>query len=395
VSRVAAIVLTLLAAVLAACGTDDAGTESAIIGDTLTVYASVPRTGPLAPVGEEVLRGQKLALREAGGRAGPFEVNLVALDAVDPETGRWSPGVIAANARKAVQDRQTIAYLGEIETGASSISVPVLNSGGILQVSPRDTFGGLTAPGGNGEPDKYYPSGERTFARVVPGDDAQARALVALMRARGVRRVLLADDRELAGSSLGDRVARLLDRAGVEVVERARLDPRDEVPDSLARAVRAAGADAFFYGGGTREFALEVLRRVHRAAPRLALFSTDDLALAPELPARVGDAAGRLLLTGILPGGGAERAAFRRAYEQTYGTPPGRQAIYGYRAMRLALEAIRRAGPEATSRRAVAREAMGLAGADGAVGASRFAPLRIEGRRLVAVDRRSGVPGPP
>src|SRR3712207_6796176 len=199
--RIAA--LLLVTTVLAAsCGDDDGTTESLIVGDTLTVYSSLPLRGPYADVARDLVRAEKLALKEAGGRAGEFSISYVSLDSADPEEGRWTPGRVAANARKAVQDRQTIAYLGELETGASAISVPILNEGGILQVSPRDTFGGLTARGARGEPEKYYPSGERTFARMVPGDDEQARELVAAMRSQGVRRLLLADDRELAGSSL-------------------------------------------------------------------------------------------------------------------------------------------------------------------------------------------------
>src|SRR5687767_3596132 len=167
--RIAALLLAT-SLLLAACGDDDGVEESLIVGDTLTVYSSVPLRGPYAEISRDIVRAEKLALKEAGGRAGDYSVSYASLDGADPETGRWSPGRVASNARKAVQDRQTIAYLGELESGASAISVPILNEGGILQVSPRDTFGGLTSRGARGEPEKYYPSGERTFARVVPGD---------------------------------------------------------------------------------------------------------------------------------------------------------------------------------------------------------------------------------
>src|SRR3712207_4163874 len=153
--RIAVTALALLALAGAGCGDDEGTAESLITGDSLTVYSSLPLRGPYAAVSRDLVLAEKLALQEAGGRAGDFSVAYVSLDSTDPETGRWSPGRVASNARKAVQDRQTIAYLGELETGASAISVPILNEGGILQVSPRDTFGGLTARGGRGEPQKY------------------------------------------------------------------------------------------------------------------------------------------------------------------------------------------------------------------------------------------------
>src|SRR5918998_3364615 len=139
--------------------------------------------------------GSSERTEEAGGRAGDFRVSYVSLDSADPKTGRWDPGRVADNARTAVEDLQTIAYLGELEAGASAVSVPILNEGGMLQVSPGDTFAGLTEAGLPGEPEKYYPSGRRTFARMVPDDDEQVDRLVALLRRRGVRRLWVADDR--------------------------------------------------------------------------------------------------------------------------------------------------------------------------------------------------------
>jgi branched-chain amino acid transport system substrate-binding protein len=385
--RTAATFLATSLLALGACGDDDGVQESLIVGDTLTVYSSVPLRGPYADVARDVIRAEKLALKEAGGRAGDFSVSYASLDGADPETGRWSPGRVASNARKAVQDRQTIAYLGELEAGASAISVPILNEGGILQVSPRDTFGGLTARGGRGEPEKYYPSGERTFARMVPGDEEQAEELVAAMRRDGVRRLVLADDRELSGSSLGDRLTRLARTSGIEIVRRIRLEADDdsedgiEVPDDLGRDVREERADAFLYAGSYRPFAVEVLEAVHADNPRLALYGADDLALAPDLPARVGAAGRRLTLTGVASPSGAMADGFARRFEAEYGRRPHPQAVFGYRAMRLVLDAVRRAGPDAKSRRRVIREALRRAGTP----RSRFGRFKVEGNRLIAV----------
>jgi branched-chain amino acid transport system substrate-binding protein len=384
--RIACIVVAL-SALLVACGDDDPETESLIVGDTLTVYSSLPLRGPYADVSRDLVLAEKLAIKEAGGRAGEFSVSYVSLDSADPETGRWTPGRVASNARKAVQDRQTIAYLGELETGASAISVPILNEGGILQLSPRDTFGGLTARGARGEPEKYYPSGMRTFGRMVPGDDQQARELVAAMRSAGVKRVVLADDRELSGSSLGDRLTRLARPAGIEIVDRRRLDPDDdaedgiEVPDDLGRKVRADNPDAFLYAGAYRPFAVEVLKAVHAENPGVGLYGSDDLALAPEFPMKAGAAGRQILLTGVTPPRDGDAAEFARRFEREFGRAPHPQAVLGYQAMRIVLDAVTRAGPDATSRRRVIREALRQAGSP----RTRFGRFRVEGNRLIPV----------
>jgi branched-chain amino acid transport system substrate-binding protein len=378
-----ALAVTALLA-LPACGSDDGVEEQEIIGDSLTVYSSLPLSGPLAPVSEDIVRAEKLALEEANGRAGLFNVSYVSLDSADPETGRWDPGRVAANARKAVQDRQTIAYLGEMESGASAISLPILNEGGILQVSPRDTFGGLTegGPGSNrGEPEKYYPSGRQTFARVVPAGDRQATALVDLMRSGGVQRLVIADDRQLAGTSMGDRVTSLAREAGIDVVDRKRLNARGDVPDDLGDDVEARRADAFFYGGGYGTFAVDVLQQVHAADDAVRLYGTDDLAISPDLPERASAVSGRLELTGVDPSPAGDARDFERRFEARFGERPDRQAVLGYRAMRLVLAAIARAGEDADSRREVTRRTLELAGEPRA----RFVRYRVEGERLVRV----------
>jgi branched-chain amino acid transport system substrate-binding protein len=376
-----AALLACLAALAAGCGEDDGIAETRIVGDTLTVYASAPLRGPLEPVGRDLVCAQKLALQEARGRAGAYDVNFAVLDSANPETGRWDPGRVASNARRAVQDRQTIAYVGELETGASAVSVPILNEGGILQVSPRDTYGGLTAPGARGEPDRFYPSGQRTFTRVVPGDDRQARALVAALRSRGVRRLVLADDRGLAGAGLADRVARLARPAGIRVVDRKRLDATGEVPRDLGREVRRERAGAFLYTGAGAGFGAGVLRRVHADAPGVLLFGGDDLALEPGLAQRAGPAGEQLVLTGLDPRPDGADGGFARRFAAACGRAPGRHAILGYDAMRVVLRAIGRAGPEAASRRRVIREALAAPERPRA----RFARYRVEGNRLVRV----------
>lgn len=375
-------VLAVLAVSILACGDDDGAVETRIVGDTLTVYSSLPLQGPLAEVGRDVLRAEKLALKEAGGRSGAYNVSFVSLDSSEPETGRWDPGRVASNARRAVQTPNTIVYLGELEAGASAVSLPILNEGGILQVSPRDTYGGLTERGGRGEPEKYYPSGVENFARVVPPGDDQPAELVATMRNQGVRSLAIADDRGLAGQSLGDGIARAAERAGIEVVDRQRLKVADEVPADLGEDITTERPDAFFYAGAYSDFAAGLLRAVHAADPSVRLFGTDDLAVAPDLPRAIGAAADRLLVTAVDPHPDAE---FERRFEAEYGERPEKQAILGYRAMRLALEAIRRAGEDASRRREVVEQGMGAAGTPLAT----FARYRVTDGRLVRV--RSGM----
>ena len=64
---------------------------------------------------------------------------------------------------------------------------------------------GLTTddPGSEpGEPDKYYPTGDRTYTRIVPKDTIQAAALVTLMKSDGCTKVAMTNDKEVYGAGL-------------------------------------------------------------------------------------------------------------------------------------------------------------------------------------------------
>ena len=98
---------------VAACGDDDSGGGGGGGGKskTLTVYSSLPLQGDSRPQSEDVVRGEQLALEKAGGKAGDFKIKYVSLDDATAATGKWEPGKVSENARKAVGDDNTIAYI--------------------------------------------------------------------------------------------------------------------------------------------------------------------------------------------------------------------------------------------------------------------------------------------
>jgi len=370
------LLLLALAAALAGCGTDvDEETTSGSL--TMTVYASAPLRGEHARDGRDVVDAMKLALQQAGGRAGPFTLNLVALDPTDPETGRWGQEQVLANARAAIGDRNAIAYVGELESAASALALPVLNEGAVPQVSPTSTYTGLTRPvaAGRGEPDRFYPSGVRTFARVVPRGEIEAAAVVERLEDDGATRLLVLRERtgreedHWASRDLALQVAAQARAAGMEVVEEAALDPDAVALRERAADLAAEGADAAFLAGEDPRGAARVLDALHAADPRLALHAPGALAV-PELARAVAPGtAQRLRLTSAAPdprrGAGARFAARFRA---VFGRAPRPSAAFGHAAMATVLRAVRAAGARGNDREAVRAELLGLSGMEGPLG---------------------------
>src|SRR4051812_12771136 len=147
-----------LAVGASACGGSDdnssgsgSGSSSSGGGKTLNVYSSLPAQGAGRTQTVAVINGIKLALEQAGGKAGDFTIKYTPLDDSTAQAGAWTPEQTQANARKAAQDDKLGGYVGEFNSGASAISIPILNESGVPQISPSNTAVGLTSddPGAN------------------------------------------------------------------------------------------------------------------------------------------------------------------------------------------------------------------------------------------------------
>ena len=190
---------------LSGCG-DSGGDQAKTAGGTrpVVVYSSFPLQGPSRPQAEAMNNGAKLALLQAHGRAGSFAVTFKALDDSIAQSGTWDPGQTSANARKASLDPDGAVYLGEYNSGATAVSLPITNDAGMPQLTVSSSVG-LTSGGPGtaaGEPDKYYPSGKRTLVRVAATDNVQGKLLAQLAKSDGCANLAVIDDGEVFGKGL-------------------------------------------------------------------------------------------------------------------------------------------------------------------------------------------------
>lgn len=327
-----------------------------------TIYSSLPLQGASAEQSRDVVRGARLALSQAGGRAGGIPIRYVSLDDSTRQAGTWTPERVQRNASRAVGDASTIAYLGEFNSGASALSIPVLNEAGIAQISPSNTATGLTkdGPGADrGEPDKYLPTGRRNYVRIVPQDQVQAAALARLAQELGAKRVYLVDDREIYGDGIADGVRAALAARGITLAGRSRLGRNGRNATSLARRVRSTRADAMIFGGITANGAPRLFDAVHRRNRRIALLGSDGVAeagftreISRSTRRRTRVAVATLPPAQLPPSAQAVRSALRAQG----GGEPDPYAYYGYEAMSLALDAIARAGARGGEKAAVVEQ---------------------------------------
>jgi branched-chain amino acid transport system substrate-binding protein len=351
---------------VAACGGDDnndsgggGSSTSASSGSTnLTIYSSLPLQGDSRPQSVSVVDGEKLALEKAGGKVGNYTITYKSLDDATAAAGKWEPGATSGDARKAAQDKSTIAYLGEFNSGASAISLPILNEAGILQVSPSNTAVGLTRSQGadKGEPDKYYPSGKRTYGRVVPADHIQAAAQVTYQKDNGCKKLFVLNDKEVYGKGISDQVVPLAKAQGITVLGNQGIDPKAANYRALAGTIKGAGADCIFFGGITQNNAVQLWKDLNAALPNAKLFGPDGVAESA-FSTKIGSKAEKqtfitnpTLDPKLYPQSGQD---FFKEYKAKYGADPEPYAIYGYEAMSVVLQAIKDAGDKGGDRQAV------------------------------------------
>jgi branched-chain amino acid transport system substrate-binding protein len=351
------------ATAISACGGGGSSTSEGGGGGEVSFYSSLPLQGASVAQTKPMVNGMKLALEQANNKAGDFTVNYTSLDDSTAQAGEWDPGQTAADARKAAADPATVYYMGEFNSGASEVSIPILNNAGIPQVSPANTYVGLTTnePGSApGEPDKYYPTGTRTYLRIVPRDSIQAAADLMAMKDAGCTKVAVANDKEAYGAGLAALLELEKKQFGVDITSNTGIDPKAANFRSYASQVKNEGADCFFFAGIVSNGAVQLTKDVHAAVPDAQVFGGDGVCTSSYTSAKEGGVPsdiGPLIQCTVAtldlksyPGG----KEFLKAYADKYGdSNPDPYAIYGYEVMKLGLDTVASLGPDGSDKSAV------------------------------------------
>jgi len=357
---VAGLLVPALAVGVAACGDDGdsggsadetTGTETA--SGELTVRSSLPLQGAQRPQTTDLVNGIKLALKQANNKAGNFTITYQSKDDSTAQAGTWTAEAVSANARSAAQDEKTVAVIGEFNSGASAISIPILSDAKVPQISPANTAVGLTSdePGAEpGEPDKYYPSGFRNYTRIVPKDTIQGAALATIMKKDGCTKVAMANDKEVYGAGLSRNIEISAKAQSLNIIFNEPIDPKAPNYRSLASRAKGEGADCFVYSGITSNNGVQIYKDFEAALPSAKLYGPDGVAEAGFFDPKEGgipaDVANKVKLTvaTLSPDSYGEAGKkFFADYEAEYGEKnPNPYSIYGFEAMSLVLDAITR-----------------------------------------------------
>ena len=318
--------------------------------NTVKIFSSLPLTGSSAVQTQSIVKGIKQAVDENQSTVcdGKLKIAYEVLDNASAASGALDDlAQVTAHANQAVADESVVAFIGPYSSGASKLIIPILNQANLPIISPANTYPGLTKPGKGDtkEPDIYYPTGKRNYARVVPADDIQGKVAAYWVKSLGAKKVYILDDQSLYGKGLTDVFEVTAKELGLQVMGREGIDPRAGNYRALMTKIRALEPDLIYFGGPTQSNAGQIVRDIRdvgMTADQVKFVGPDGIFDEAFIDGAGKEAEGVYATFGGVPpkelmGKGK---SWYESYKAKYKKEPEAYAAYGYEAAKVVLNAI-------------------------------------------------------
>ena len=203
----------------------------------------------------EMTKAVQFILNGAGWKAGSYTIGYQSCDDSTAQAGKWDSAKCSANGNAYARNKDVIGVIGTFNSGCAEIIVPILNrapGGPVGMISPANTYTGLTASGPGtaaGEPNKYYPTGKRNYARVVAQDQYQGAADALLAQRIGAKNVYVLNDKEAYGLGVATNFRHAANKLGIKIAGFEAFDPKASSYEALASKIKDKGATGVFLGG--------------------------------------------------------------------------------------------------------------------------------------------------
>ena len=318
---------------------------------TVKVAIELPLQGSELAASQPIINGIKLAIKEAGGAAGGYAVEIpdsaIYDDAVngahDPQTG-------AQNMTTIVGDPDVVAVIGPLNSSVALTQIPISNEAGLLQCSPANTNQGLTKPE-FGALDVRKTNPDRiNYVRVVTTDDNQGPAAARyILENLNAKKVYIIDDTETFGKGIADTFQEYLEANGGTVVKRDGVPKTNTDYASIMTSAAALAPEAIYFGGVTATGGARILKAAVQAGlGEIPYVGPDGIydgsgetkdSFLNLAGADAKNAYATAAAIGDFPG----RADFEARYEAEYGEAPTGYSATGFACAQVVLDAMNRA----------------------------------------------------
>ena len=310
------------------------------------VASDLPLQGAIRHQTVQISRAILWDLANRGWKAGSLKIGYQSCDDSTAQTGGWDSAKCATNARLYAGNRSVIGVVGTFNSGCAKIIVPILNRanpGPMPMVSPANTNPGLTKHWDPGEPQKYYPTGVRNYARVVATDDFQGPADAMWSKALGYKKVYVLNDKQTYGFGVASTYKNAAKKLGIQVVGFKGWDAKQSSYEALGNLIKKSGAQAVFLGGIACNNGAKLMQDLKATDPGLKLQMPDGFS-DPNANGAVANGA-YISVAGQPPKGLTGKGAdFVKSFGKQIGATPNPYAAYGAQAMDVMLNAVAAGG---------------------------------------------------
>ncbi len=186
------------------------------------IVSDLPMQGASSHQTKQMVQAIELELKQANYTVNGMTIQYQACDDSTAQAGTWDSATCSANANAYAQDSSVIGVIGTFNSGCAELEIPVLNraaGGPVAMVSPSNTWPGLTQKTKTpGEPDKYYPTGVRNYARVVAADNFQGPALAETAKSLGIKSVYILNDKQAYGLGVATYFQDAAKKLGIKIL---------------------------------------------------------------------------------------------------------------------------------------------------------------------------------
>jgi branched-chain amino acid transport system substrate-binding protein len=331
------------------------------------IASDLPLQGAIRKQTVQISRAMIWALQQKGWKAGNWKIGYQSCDDSTAQSGGWDSAKCATNARLFATNTSVMAVVGTFNSGCAKIEVPILNRshpGPVLEVSPANTNVGLTKKWDPGEPQKYYPTGVRNYARVVATDDIQGPADAMWSKSLGFKKVFVLNDKQTYGVGVASTYRSAAKKLGISVVGFQGWDAKASSYEALANTIKASGAQAVFLGGIACNNGAKLMQDIKSVIPKIQIQTPDGFS-DPNANGAVANGA-YISVAGAPPAAlTGFGATFVKSFGKSIGATPNPYAAYGAQAMLVALQAV---GLHGGDRAAITRSVFGLHVSNGVLG---------------------------
>jgi branched-chain amino acid transport system substrate-binding protein len=312
------------------------------------IAVSTALQGEYTGHGVQVAQALKMVLAERGWRAGEYRIGLQICDEVAASGDAASPAKCRHNARAFGRNRSVLVVHGPLTSTCAIEMVPILNQargGPLPMLSAGPTYLGLTRSGpgvGQDEPRKYFPTGQRSFVRLAPADDAQGAAGAIYARDQRARRVFVLDDGEPYGFGVAEAFRLAAERIGLTIAGAGRWDPKANEQRALLERIRRARPDVVYLGGYPFDRSPRFVKDIRVAVPGAQIIAPDAWNNLAVVEAAGSAAEGFSPTIAVLPNDKLPPAGqeFAAEFEKRFGARPCCFSVHTAQATHMMLDAI-------------------------------------------------------